>query len=126
MKFRTSDGYNLELIDGEWTDGDLSFENKDGVPVDDCGEPLEGEIVSEFPKRFRCDQCEASMINGVFCHERGCPNQGKVYEDGEWVKYHECIYCGCDVRLGDNCDCQDLDDDESDDRNYMESIWQTR
>lgn len=22
-----------------------------------------------------CDQCEATMINGVFCHETGCPNQ---------------------------------------------------
>ena len=21
-----------------------------------------------------CDQCEALMINGVYCHEAGCPN----------------------------------------------------
>jgi hypothetical protein len=60
---------------------------------------------------IHCDQCQAAMINGVFCHERGCPNQGKVYEDGEWVQYHECINCGYDVRLGENCDCQDVDDD---------------
>ena len=57
-----------------------------------------------------CDQCEAAMINGVFCHETGCPNSRKrnnpVYdeedteitgslnkeahirhEDGKWVIY---------------------------------------
>ncbi|KKL55360.1 hypothetical protein LCGC14_2256210 [marine sediment metagenome] len=22
----------------------------------------------------QCDQCEAMMINGVYCHEIGCPN----------------------------------------------------
>ena len=30
----------------------------------------------------RCDQCEASMINGVYCHETGCPNTLKVKIDG--------------------------------------------
>lgn len=25
----------------------------------------------------RCDQCVAAMINGVFCHETGCPNARK-------------------------------------------------
>jgi hypothetical protein len=24
--------------------------------------------------RVRCSQCEAMIINGVPCHERGCPN----------------------------------------------------
>lgn len=23
----------------------------------------------------RCSQCEAMVINGVACHEKGCPNQ---------------------------------------------------
>lgn len=27
-----------------------------------------------------CDQCSASMINGVFCHETGCPNARKERE----------------------------------------------
>ena len=35
---------------------------------------------------IRCDQCEAAMINGVFCHETGCPNSRKTWEDGEWIK----------------------------------------
>lgn len=25
----------------------------------------------------RCDQCVAAMINGVYCHETGCPNARK-------------------------------------------------
>lgn len=25
-----------------------------------------------------CDQCVAVMINGVFCHEHGCPNARKA------------------------------------------------
>jgi len=32
-----------------------------------------------------CDQCCAAMINGVYCHELGCPNRHKVKIDGEWV-----------------------------------------
>ena len=44
-------------------------------------------------RRGRCDQCEAMMINGVFCHEQGCPNQGKDPRTGElWKK--ECYECG--------------------------------
>lgn len=34
---------------------------------------------------MNCDQCVACMINGVFCHEYGCPNTHKVYDDGEWL-----------------------------------------
>jgi|SRR5579864_940975 len=53
-----------------------------------------------------CDQCNAAMINGVFCHETGCPNKRKEreqedmemesslnkdshirHEDGKWVIY---------------------------------------
>jgi len=27
--------------------------------------------------RVRCSQCEALVINGIPCHERGCPNERK-------------------------------------------------
>jgi hypothetical protein len=54
-----------------------------------------------------CDQCEAAMINGVFCHESGCVNSGCRWESGEWVAYRECWYCGYDVRVGDTCSCED-------------------
>jgi hypothetical protein len=33
-----------------------------------------------------CDQCEAAMINGVFCHETGCP-KGRAKKP--------CFECGC-------------------------------
>lgn len=36
-----------------------------------------------------CDQCEEMMINGVRCHETGCPNAWK----GRPI---ECFECGCD------------------------------
>ncbi len=35
--------------------------------------------------RVRCSQCEALVINGVACHEHGCPNKRQVedHEDEE-------------------------------------------
>jgi hypothetical protein len=50
---------------------------------------------------MKCDQCQWSRINGKFCHERGCPNDGKRYEDGSWVRYVKCFEC--DVREGEVC-----------------------
>lgn len=38
------------------------------------------------PIRVRCSQCEALAINGVPCHETGCPNAT-----------HECR--GCNARI---------------------------
>ena len=39
----------------------------------------------------QCDQCEAVMVNGVRCHETGCPDA--------WVDYGaECQFCGCDFK----------------------------
>lgn len=32
-----------------------------------------------------CDSCEALMIQGVYCHETGCPNTHKVKIDGVWM-----------------------------------------
>ncbi len=57
--------------------------------------------------KVTCDQCELLRINGVICHEHGCPNQDKRFEDGEWVSYSECFICGCDVRQGDTCSCNE-------------------
>lgn len=54
-----------------------------------------GEV--ECVEAAGCDQCQAAMINGVFCHETGCPNQ-------TW----ECKGCNAPVkRAGAYCeDCQ--------------------
>lgn len=56
----------------------------------------------------RCNQCEALMINGVFCHETGCPNTHSRYdaESGEWIKQRKCFDCGCTIDADDPC-CSD-------------------
>lgn len=48
--WRTLDGYTLRSAcdeDGEvyWTDGDLCFDSKNGVPVTFIGEPLDGGLI---------------------------------------------------------------------------------
>lgn len=36
---------------------------------------------------IHCDQCNATMINGVFCHESGCPNMAKVWDpEYGWIQ----------------------------------------
>ena len=56
-------------------------------------------------KQIKCDQCELLRINGVICHERGCPNMGARWdaEDERWIKVYTCRECGCDVDEGDEC-----------------------
>ena len=36
---------------------------------------------------IHCKECSPMMINGVFCHEIGCSNSRKVWDDAneEWV-----------------------------------------
>lgn len=64
---------------------------------------------------MKCDQCKALMINGVFCHESGCPNRNSVWneERGRWIKQRECRECGCTIELGEVCDCQEPIEDDS-------------
>ncbi len=61
----------------------------------------------EYAGRVSCDQCEMLSINGVACHERGCPNIGARWdkEQGEWIKQYECRECGFTVDKGYSCDC---------------------
>lgn len=51
----------------------------------------------------QCGQCEALYINGLFCHEHGCPNEQKRWIDGEWIEFVTCSECGYDVRVGEPC-----------------------
>jgi hypothetical protein len=51
-----------------------------------------------------CYQCEAIMIQGVYCHETGCPD---TWRD----QPRDCFECGCeftpDTQHQTNCiDCQ--------------------
>ncbi len=52
-----------------------------------------------------CNQCSALVINGVFCHEHGCPNEHKKFDSdsGEWKSVIKCRECGCDVEEGETC-----------------------
>lgn len=46
-------------------------------------------------RRVRCSQCEAMVINGISCHETGCPN-----------RVHECAGCNALIKSGKYCaDC---------------------
>jgi hypothetical protein len=50
-----------------------------------------------------CPSCEASMINGVFCHETGCPEAFKKKTECKWCgslfipenRYQECCSEEC-------------------------------
>ena len=55
--------------------------------------------------RIQCDQCQAAMINHVFCHEHGCANSRKQWRDDQWVKISICNECGCEIADGEECNC---------------------
>ena len=58
--------------------------------------------------KINCNQCLPAMINGVFCHELGCPNSKKTWVSDEgWVLFLKCFECGFDVREGEVCGCQE-------------------
>ena len=45
----------------------------------------------------KCDQCDSATIQGVYCHETGCVNAKKVWneEEQKWVDPpFECEQCG--------------------------------
>lgn len=65
--------------------------------------------------RIRCNQCEALMINGVFCHETGCPNTKARYDadSGEWIKQYKCFTCGCMADEDSNCCSEEFDAEEN-------------
>ncbi len=56
---------------------------------------------------MRCNQCEFLFINGVGCHETGCPNERKDWDKDrdEWILYVPCFDCGSSVEVGTVCDC---------------------
>jgi hypothetical protein len=55
----------------------------------------------------KCNQCDSMTINGVYCHETGCPNMGKTWieDEGQWVSFIPCHDCGFDVREDTICEC---------------------
>ena len=79
----SKDGWQVIAVDVNWEDSNLS--------CDHCGDKIEsaypGTATESAAVRRGCDQCEALTINGVYCHETGCPNAWKDYDV-------ECRFCG--------------------------------
>jgi hypothetical protein len=46
-----------------------------------------------------CNQCAMLSINGLACHETGCPNMGARWdhETSNWIRQVKCDICGYDV-----------------------------
>lgn len=57
--------------------------------------------------KLSCDQCQMLSINGVACHETGCPNAGARYDAaaGQWIKQAVCSTCGYTVDRDFLADC---------------------
>jgi hypothetical protein len=68
---------------------------------DDCGEYLYGPQ----PVRLSCPQCEMLSINGVACHETGCPNARARWDATLecWIRQWTCTECGAKVDDGEEC-----------------------
>jgi hypothetical protein len=80
-----------------------------------AGNPSRKKTVADLIReRMRCNECEAAMINGVFCHETGCPNSRKTWIEAreEWVLFVACFVCGFDVEVGEVCGCEVVEDCE--------------
>jgi len=58
---------------------------------------------SESTSRVSCDSCQLARINGVICHEHGCPNMCSTWDGERWVRVRACFECGCDVEQGTEC-----------------------
>ena len=84
---------------------------------------------------MNCDQCQMLSINGVACHETGCPNMGARWDGEGWVKQCECRECGCMADVGSECcngptevECADgstewVDDEELEAAAAIEAAW---
>jgi hypothetical protein len=44
-----------------------------------------------YEPRLKCNQCQLLSINGVACHETGCPNSGRTWSNDEhdWIEQEE-------------------------------------
>lgn len=56
---------------------------------------------------MNCNQCQMLSINGIPCHETGCPNSRKTWNEDrqEWIRYVECRECGAEVEAGEPHNC---------------------
>ena len=74
-----------------------------------------------------CSSCEVLTINGVLCHETGCPDAWKDYtrkckECGQLFKpankLQDCCSHSCEIHYNNiSCDCEDCNPDEETESN---------
>jgi len=55
------------------------------VEEDDEEAEEDDDLDANGNENMHCNQCEATMIQGVYCHETGCSNTHKVKRNDEWV-----------------------------------------
>ena len=60
--------------------------------------------------KVHCDQCEMIAINGVACHETGCPNSGSRWdrETQDWVLQRECRDFGLTIDANMSVDVDEI------------------
>jgi hypothetical protein len=90
--------------------------------VFDTREEAEKYLDENYPKdeeddtpQMSCDQCQMLSINGVPCHETGCPNMNSRWDadSGEWIKQRKGFECGCTVDADDPCCSEPFEDEET-------------
>lgn len=68
---------------------------------------------------LKCDACNPMMIQGIFCHETGCPNINKKWnpESESWDEVFTCRECGSEYTDSDDlakcCQPEDMELTES-------------
>lgn len=86
------------------TDTGEGVEKASGAACPCCGTRDRGARYAFTVSRpMRCDQCAMVTINGVPCHEHGCPNRNARWDGEQWVRQTTCHECGCTVDVGDEC-----------------------
>ena len=54
-------------------------------------------------KKLNCNQCEMLSINGIPCHELGCPNTNARWDGESWIEQLKCRQCGYDYDADSWC-----------------------
>jgi hypothetical protein len=87
----------------EWAKNKSSADDMGGVGVGlgkfaELFEEEDEEIPAGYQK-VKCDQCEMLRIQGIPCHETGCPNERKTWDPIEqrWQGSYKCWECGEDI-----------------------------
>ncbi len=93
-------------IETEGDDVNISVNRaRDGYPLGEMFCTSHDSLSPIRVHRVKCARCQMLSINGIACHETGCPNMGARWdaESGEWIKQRKCFDCGCTVDADDEC-----------------------